>query len=188
LIIFIVSMGKGLQRRGSNRCSRNAMYKYLVSLLLCTRCLSATAQDAPVKSPWDYGLSIGYIYQENNYLTVGAIVGKNVGNLHKRGMSFGLAGEFGLRKETPVSGVKVFYDVRLFVFALRLNGITYFKGSINDFRFTPEIGLTSNGLYNIYYGYNIPVGGTEFSEVSRSRLSITFNLFRGVKITGEPRN
>lgn len=165
------------------------MSRYLFSLLLATLCLGTSAQDnKPPQGAWDYGLSIGYIYQENNFLTVGGIVGNNVGNLYKRGMSFGLAGEFSLRKESPVSGVKVFYDVRLFVFALRLNGLTYFKGSAHDFRFTPEIGLTSNGLYNIYYGYNIPVGGTEFSEVSRSRLSITFNLFRRVRITGEPRN
>lgn len=165
------------------------MSKYLLSFILASLSTLASAQDSqPPKSAWDYGLSAGYIYQENNFLTLGGIVGKNVGNLHKRGMAFGLAGEFSLKKETPVSGVKVFYDVRLFVFALRLNAITYFKGSARDFRFTPEVGFTANGLYNIYYGYNIPIGETEFEDVSRSRLSITFNLFRGLKITGEPRN
>jgi hypothetical protein len=164
------------------------MIKYLFSLLLVSVSLLTSAQDtAPPKSAWNYGLSLGYIYQSGNFMTVGGIVGKNVGSLRKRGMSFGLATEFSLRKESPMTGVKAFYDVSLFVFGLRLNSITYFKGSATDFRFTPEIGLT-NGSFNIYYGYSIPIGGTEFTELSRSRLNITYNLFRGLKFNGDSRN
>ncbi len=168
---------------------KNDMSKSILFIVLVALSHFASAQDTTIPAnPWHYGLSLGYIYQSGNFLTVGAIAGKNMGNLRKRGMSFGIAGEFSLRKESPMYGVKAFYDINLFVFALRLNAITYVKGSANDFRFTPEVGLTANGLYNIYYGYNIPVGGTEFNEVSRSRLSITFNLFRGLKLNGESRN
>lgn len=164
------------------------MSKYLFSLALLTLGPFASAQDKTIlENPWHYGLSIGYIYQADNFVTLGGVIAKNPGNFRKRGVAYGLATEFNLRKNDPVIGAKAFYEVTLIAFGLRLNSITYFKGSATDFRFTPEIGLTANGLYNIYYGYSIPLGSKEFEEISRSRLNVTFNLFRGLKFNGEPR-
>lgn len=135
----------------------------------------------------NFGISIGYIRQKDNFITIGGIIGKNVGNIHVPGWSYGLATEFNLHKDNSIVGVKAFFDYNLILFGARLNTISYFKGTATDFRLTPEIGFNMFGLCNIYYGYNIPIAGTEINELSRNRLNITLNLYRQM-IKGRSKN
>ena len=151
-----------------------------ILLLIILHPINSFAQEATSdENKKDIGISLGYIHQHDNFINIGLMVGKNVGNIHVPGWAYGVASEIGLGGSSIV-GAKVYFDVNLIAFGFRVNSITYFKGSSTDFRVTPEIGLTWNNLLNIYYGYNVPVGGSEFNEIGRSRLNITGNLFRHI--------
>lgn len=162
------------------------MTKYSIVILLTTITFLTFGQDKGEKKMKgkQLGLSIGYIHQGDNFLTVGGIVGKNIGNIHTPGWAYGLATEIDLNNGNAIVGVKTFFDFNLIVFGTRLNAISYFKGQQTDFRLTPEAGLTLNSRFTIYYGYNIPISGTELNEINRNRLNVTINLFRRLKVTG----
>lgn len=135
------------------------------------------------KSGKDIGISVGYVHQYDNFLNLGLIVGKNIGNVHVPGWAYGLASEIDL-ENSSVFGIKAFYEVNAVLFGARLNSISYFKKSQVDLRITPEAGLVFGSLCNIYYGYNLPVGESELNEISRSRINVTINLFRNLKVNG----
>jgi hypothetical protein len=171
---------------GRNWFPGKEMTKYIFAFLLTARTLLIFGQNKETKKTRDkdFGLSIGYVHQGDNFITFGGLVGKNVGNIHTPGWSYGLATEVDLNKGNSIVGVKTFFDINLIMFGARLNAINYFKGHQTDFRLTPEVGLTLNSLFTIYYGYNIPIRGTALNEISRSRLNVTINLFRKLKVNG----
>ena len=159
------------------------MLKFSIVFFLITITFLTFGQEVNKTKDKRIGLSIGYIHQGDNFLTIGAIVGKNVGNIHAPGWAYGLATEFELNTGNSIVGVKTFFDINLIAFGARLNAISYFNKQQANFRLTPEVGLNVSSLFTIYYGYNIPISGTELNEINRNRLNVTFNLFRKLKVT-----
>jgi hypothetical protein len=75
-------------------------------------------------------------------------------------------------------GPKISYEADFILFGARLNIIDYTDFKQNDFRFTPEIGLTIIGFIDLFYGYNIPLSSTRLDYIGTNRITLTINLFK----------
>ena len=61
-----------------------------------------------------------------------------------------------------------------------VTAVSYWTSKLSDTRdqrITPELGLTIRRLYNITYGYNIPLSNNKLSFISEHRISILFTVF-----------
>ncbi len=154
------------------------MKKTFLNIILITLSIHSLGQNADsLISRSHFGITLGYISQNNNFWTIGGLLGKHYRSLHVPSHGYGMAAEFNLNQSNPIYGAKVFYEYNFgIILGSRINATTYFKGSVKDFRLTPEIGLSGLGIINFFYGYNIPVVGSEISEVSRHRFNITLNI------------
>jgi hypothetical protein len=61
-------------------------------------------------------------------------------------------------------------------YAVRLNVLWLDPGRANDWRFLPQAGLTWAGIFNVYYGYQVPLAQNRFSAIGPHRVSVTLNI------------
>jgi hypothetical protein len=130
-------------------------------------------------------------YDKHLYLTVGISKQKQImgevgllyGNwLHEHsGITIGMSGmkvstEFNFKAENFTIAPKVGYEMAILYVGGKLSIMDYTNFTYHDFKLTPEIGLTSAGLMNVYYGINIPITKSRLDNVSLHRFSLTFNL------------
>ena len=155
------------------------MKKTYLSIILVTLSIYSFGQNADsiIRNRSHLGITLGHISQNDNFWTIGAIKGKHYRSMRIPSRGYGLAAEFNFNQSNSIFGAKAFYEYNFgIIVGSRINATTYFKGSVRDFRVTPEIGLSGLGMINIFYGYNIPVSGSEINEVSRQRINITINI------------
>lgn len=137
--------------------------------------INGQAQDLLGYKP---ALSVGYAYTEGHFVQVGAIFGKNYGNIHVPSYGFGGGVELGAIDGKFALGSKAFAEYNLFLATIRLGMINYTWRKQNDLRLLPEVGLTAFGYASITYGYTVPFKENDISEIGRHRFALTINLFR----------
>lgn len=77
----------------------------------------------------------------------------------------------------PKIGVGMNHMLRKgFGYSCRLNLTDYDPGRTNDFRFSPQLGLTILGMVNIYYGYNFPLRKNNIPEIGYNKITVNFNI------------
>ena len=87
-----------------------------------------------------------------------------------------VSSEFNFRFNQFVIGPKISYEADLWFLGIRFNVIDYTNFKKNDFRFTPEIGLTFLGDLDLFYGYNILLSSTKFDFIGTNRVTLTINI------------
>jgi hypothetical protein len=133
----------------------------------------------PDKDRYELGMTTGYAYSKGHFLQLGAIWGKDYGNVHVPSKGFGVGTDLGLVNDKLTIGAKGFIEYNAYIItAFRLNAINYFRQGQSDFRIIPEVGLTMFGQINFMYGYGIPISKNEITDIGRHRFALTFNLFR----------
>lgn len=78
-----------------------------------------------------------------------------------------------------VYGWKLGYEMNIKMLALGLDAKYQTRNNINDFVITPKVGLSINGVVNLFYGYNISTKGRPFDEVGSHQFSLVFNIIPG---------
>lgn len=73
---------------------------------------------------------------------------------------------------------KLGFEVDVLFFSVRGSAVSYINHGDVDLRLLPEVGLSFFGLANLTYGYGFPVLKHEVRDVSRHRVTLTFNLSR----------
>lgn len=73
---------------------------------------------------------------------------------------------------------KLGFEVDVLFFSLRASAVSYIDKGDVDLRILPEVGLSFFGLANLTYGYSIPTLNYRAHDVSRHRVTLTFNLSR----------
>jgi hypothetical protein len=87
-----------------------------------------------------------------------------------------IGSEFSFNNKDLVLGPKLSLEyVRGFLGA-RINLIDYTDFKTQDWRFTPEIGITLGSFIDIYYGYNIPLTNDRLNFVAENRVTLTIIL------------
>jgi hypothetical protein len=149
-----------------------------IILLISTNCIGQDLEDkTKISNRYSFGLTTGYVYQNDHYFQLGGIVGSNYGNVHVGSKGAGLGTEFNFKDDKFTIGAKAFVEYNYFVISgFRLNLINYFRNSQTDLRITTEFGFSIFGFLNILYGYGYPILKNEFIDLSRHRLTITLNL------------
>ncbi len=73
-----------------------------------------------------------------------------------------------------------FSDIDVLFLSVRASAVSYVENRNVDLRILPEVGFSFFGLANLTYGYGIPVMSHRIEEVSRHRVTLTFNLSRNL--------
>ncbi len=84
--------------------------------------------------------------------------------------------ESNLKKDNFIIAPKIGYEVSAYPLCLRGNIIDYLSNGKSDLRLLPEIGISFNGYINLVYGYNFPLLKNKLTEISNSRITLTFNI------------
>ena len=71
---------------------------------------------------------------------------------------------------------KIGYEISPLFYTLRFSVVNYFQDGNSEFRLLPELGYSLGGWINLTYGYGISVNNGNLRDVSRHRVSLTFNL------------
>jgi hypothetical protein len=91
-----------------------------------------------------------------------------------------LASEFGKTAEKKtIIAPKISAEINLRIIGARINFIDYTDFTYHDFKFTPEIGISANGLCNLFYGYNFSLSKNHLDNIARNRLTLVFNFGKG---------
>lgn len=73
---------------------------------------------------------------------------------------------------------KLGFEVDVLFLSVRANAVSYIDSGDVDLRILPEVGFSFFGLANLTYGYGIPVLNHRVEDISRHRVTLTFNLSR----------
>lgn len=122
------------------------------------------------------GIGIESFYQSNYGLGLGGILSKSIGHKIKPNYSVGIYADI-FFVESPVLGprIKLNYNY-LGIFGLNLNFSNYYRNGINDFRITPEVNFSLNGVANFFIGYSISTSKNSLSELNEFRLGLNLSL------------
>jgi hypothetical protein len=74
---------------------------------------------------------------------------------------------------------KISAEVHVRFVGARINFIDYTDFTYHDIKFTPEIGISGNGLINLFYGYNFALSKNHLNGIARNRLTLVFNFGKG---------
>jgi hypothetical protein len=83
--------------------------------------------------------------------------------------------ETNFNKDHFVYAPKIGYELNGLI-SFRGNIITYIDNGHTDLRILPEIGIGFI-YFSLNYGYSIPILDFRTPDISRSRISLTFNLY-----------
>ncbi len=75
---------------------------------------------------------------------------------------------------------KIGYELSGSLLCMRINSIYYIKNNEKDLRLLPEIGFSLGGAINLTYGYGFSVLNQKISQISKSRVTLTFNLHKNL--------
>ncbi len=151
-----------------------------------TRSNSYYGQENKKDSKW-LMISGGVSYQKQVFGELGMMYATDVGSRYLDGPRYiaiiigpKISSEFNFKFNHFIIGPKISYEADIWLGYLlmgtRLNVIDYTDFKQNDFRFTPEIGLSFLSFVDLFYGYNIPLSSTraDFAGTNRITLTISF--------------
>jgi hypothetical protein len=164
-------------------------HKFILSVLKCLIfCISGICQETRAKKPafdteHSFGFKGEYIYQGQNYISVG------LGYLNPRIINGGSCNSFILGTE----GFSINTDLALtnnkfhiipklsYEYTLMLIGAKLSLGTVTDFKsnhiiFSPEIGLSFVGRAYLFYGYNFV--DDSLYNLSGHKLTLGINLLK----------
>jgi hypothetical protein len=87
-----------------------------------------------------------------------------------------IGSEFTFDNKNLIIGPKLSFEYADEILGTRINIINYTNFKTQDWRVTPEIGISISAIIDIYYGYNIPLTSDRIIGVSGNRVSLTVNL------------
>lgn len=86
--------------------------------------------------------------------------------------------EMNFSSDNFIYAPKLGFEVDVLFFSVRANAVSYIEDGSVDLRLLPEVGFSFFGLANLTYGYGIPVLDHRVEDISRHRVTLTFNLSR----------
>lgn len=134
------------------------------------------------KKQTDFIFSPGIILQKGVFLEANLFIGEVITETSIKVPVVGVQGwRVGLESNLQsgdnfVIAPKIGYELSATVFVLRLSAVNYFQNGNSEFRVLPEVGFSAGGWANLTYGYGIPLNDGNLRDVSRHRLSLSFNL------------
>lgn len=84
--------------------------------------------------------------------------------------------ETNFKSKDFVIAPKVNTELNIALLSVRVGFIDYISKGNHDLRFLPEIGLTLSGAANLMYGYGVPLLKNCTDDISRHRITLTFNI------------
>jgi len=157
---------------------------YILTSLLTIYCGQAFGQSDVTRIDEDkahFIISAGISYQKELVGELGFIYGYSAppgpctsGNL--RGLKF--ATEFNFNSDNFFIAPKVGVEFDYLILGARLNIIDYTDFTYHDFKFTPEIGLSLMGAFDIFYGYNYSLTDKRIENIGTNRITLTINFDR----------
>ena len=122
------------------------------------------------------GLGIETFFQGNYGISLGGIVGNNIGNRKESNYSMGIYTDVFLL-DAPIIGprLKMTYNY-VGIFGVSLNLSNYFRSGINDFRVAVDLNFTNHGIMTFFIGYGMQFSEKSFDEIGQFRLGINLAL------------
>ncbi|MDR0660537.1 MAG: hypothetical protein LBG19_07015 [Prevotellaceae bacterium] len=146
--------------------------KYMLLALLMAVPFCGSAQKKLIFSP-------GVSYQKEFFGELSIMYAETATNntgLGIYGPKLGI--EMNFSSDSFIYASKLGFEVDVLFFSVRANAVSYIKDGNVDLRLLPEVGFGFFGLANLTYGYGIPVLNYRVEDVSRYRVTLTFNLSR----------
>ena len=84
--------------------------------------------------------------------------------------------EFNFESHHCFVAPKISYQCDLALIGIRISLIDYTNHIYNDYKFTPELGITLFGYLDLFYGYNIPLTKDKIENIGTNRITMTINL------------
>lgn len=148
----------------------------IVALLFSLNSFSQENTNRPELLSYQNGLSIETFYQSDFGLALGGILAKNIGYKGKPNYSVGIYGDviFG---NGLIAGPRLKLSCNyLGIFGLNLNFSNYYRYGVSDFRITPEINFSLNGIANVFAGYSLNVSDEAIPNFSEFRVGLNLVL------------
>jgi hypothetical protein len=137
---------------------------------------AARESDNRYELKYDRGISTEMNYQGKYGFALGGMIGNNIGHRIKSNYSMGIYTDL-ILADSLIFGPRLKLNWNhLNFFGFGVNFSNHYRSGVNDFRITPEINFSLNGLANLFFGYSIPVGDTKFAELSEFRVGLNVNL------------
>ncbi len=146
--------------------------KYILLLLLTATSFVGLAQKKLILSP-------GVSYQKEFFGELSIMYAETAMNHTGLGI-YGpkLGVEMNFKSDNFIYAPKLGFEVDVLFFCVRASAVGYIEDSNVDLRILPEVGFSFFGLANLTYGYSIPVMNYRVEDISRHRVTLTFNLSR----------
>ena len=146
--------------------------KYILVLTLMAVSFAGLAQKKLILSP-------GVSYQKEFFGELSIMYAETAMN-HT---GFGIYGpklgvELNFKSDNFIYAPKLGFEIDVLFFSVRANIVSYIDSGDVDLRLLPEVGFSFLGLANLTYGYSIPVLSYRIEDISRHRVTLTFNLSR----------
>ena len=129
----------------------------------------------------DILFSPGVIFQKNLFVETNVLIGEVTISQSKipvvgvQGWRVGV--ESNLQGGSDfVIAPKLGYEFSATIYTLRMSAVNYFQNGNSEFRLLPELGFSLGGWANLTYGYGISLHDGNLNNVSKHRLSLSFNL------------
>ncbi len=125
---------------------------------------------------YDRGISTEMNFQGKYGFALGGIIGNNLGHKVKSNYSLGIYTDL-ILADSLIFGPRVKLNWNYLNFlGIGVNLSNYYRSGVNDFRITPEINFSLNGLANLFFGYTINARNTKFTELSEFRVGLNINI------------
>lgn len=149
-----------------------------------------SASTRPGKQVWRFGGEAAYVWQYTNsfdvicnimsYRNTDPSTANRVTPCFGAGLGFNYHHVSGTLLRNPVTinpTARIEHYTRFTRAAVNLT--LFVRNRNTDLRLTPELGYVRNGMFSLNYGYNIPLGVTELTQLSRHRISLNVNITIG---------
>lgn len=148
--------------------------KYILLLVLTAYSSVGLAQKKLILSP-------GVSYQKQLFAELSIMYAETAMNNTGLGI-YGpkLGVEVNFKPDSFIYAPKLGFEVDVLFLSVRASAVSYVENRNVDLRILPEVGFSFFGLANLTYGYGIPVMSHRIEEVSRHRVTLTFNLSRNL--------
>jgi hypothetical protein len=156
------------------------MFRLILIILFAIAASHTFAQGEVKKNKKKLVLNPGVSYQKQFFVELNLIYADAKSLSEKShngpvvaGSRFGI--EYNCNPVNTIVAPKIGYELSGQLICVRANTVYYIGKHYNDLRLSPEIGFSLLGAINLTYGIGIPLLNQRINEVSKSRITLSFN-------------
>jgi hypothetical protein len=130
---------------------------------------------------YEFGPEGGLVYQKGLYGQLGVAYSNNY-NAHDVNVLIDVLkidAQYNFSTTSPIFVPRITAELNLVTFTLRTSFEDFTNFTVNDYRFTPEIGITFLGQISLCFGWNIPLTDSRLGNIGAHVLSLTYTYNKG---------